>query len=225
MARKKAMRMSWFKGKRLTHRSGSPTRGVCDSCNAQMEQTEGYYLVTERVVTSKLYWRSLFARTIALHDISSMTEAQQVGTFTQLLRHVAGQRSLWRICENCSEFFTFDRAEARSYANLAAETMQIDPAECALWAAAAWEQVYGRWPSNVEQPAVGYSCDICATKIYVGENAGSLPRARMERMRANGLFEDAPVTIPRPDTDSWIVCTSCMAPQLARWHRTEHRPK
>ncbi|MBV8933918.1 MAG: hypothetical protein JOZ47_05920 [Kutzneria sp.] len=214
--------MGWFKGRLSRSEADRPTRPVCDSCGAELERTKSYYLATRDVVLSESYWTTHFTLVKALQDKLVMDDSQQLGVFDETLRVASGQRSPWGICENCSELFTFDRDEARSCAirDVAPpRSGPVHPAECTLFAAAAWERVFDRWPANVPQPEVAYTCDFCEKKIYAGEIADVIPRTRMQQLRAEGIIEHDPVSGPRPGTDTWVSCQPCMARQLASQYR------
>ncbi|MBV9844431.1 MAG: hypothetical protein JOZ47_05100 [Kutzneria sp.] len=178
---------------------------------------------------SEAYWRSAFAgikRTTSKLDIN---ESQRLKVFHHALIHAGGQRSPWSICEDCSEFFTFDRDKARSYAARGAEPPEcgpVDPSQFTIFAAAAWEHVFGRWPATVQQPEVDDSCDLCAKKIYRGEVAvGHLTKERFERLRADGIVDNAPLSPPRPEGEHWVACVVCLNRILAKSHRAKTRPE
>jgi hypothetical protein len=214
--------MGGLKGKR-------DSDGVCDSCNTDLDPAMGYYLATSNVVLSESYWRNYFANSpmLKMMELMDFNETQRLNAFSEALRFLGGQKSPWSICENCSEFFVFDRDVARSCAIRGTDPPKcgaVDPAEFNLFAAAAWEHVVGRWPANVRQPEVGDSCDLCAKKIYRGEILGYIGREQMQRMRQDGIIDGAPLSPPRPDGDRWAICSLCLGRQLARSHRMRRRP-
>ncbi len=228
--------MRWFRGKAVSNKPGDPADpggspnegkapvGVCDSCNVVLARVQGYYLSTARIVMSESYWRSRFALVKTMLDLVSSDERSQLRAFDANVRAAAGSPTPWLICEDCSEFFLFNRDEARSYAIRAADppdTGAVDPGECAAEAAAGWEHVFGRWPATVKQPEVADSCDLCAKKIYRGEIVGSVGSTALDHLRAIGAVERPPLSPARPD-GTWLACRMCMTRVYARTHRAEH---
>lgn len=228
--------MRWFRGNAFRDKlgdpadpgdspnEGRPSVGKCDSCNMTLARAQGYYLSTATIVMSESFWRSHIALFKVMLDIVSSDERAQLRGFDLVLRNAAGNRTPWLICEDCSEFFLFDRDEARSYVIRATEppdTGPVDPGECATVAAAGWEHVFGRWPANVKQPELVDSCDLCAKKIYREETAGFMGRTQLDRFRAIGAIEEPPLSPARPD-GTWLACRMCLNRLLARIHRAEH---
>jgi hypothetical protein len=228
--------MRWFRGKAVSDKPGDPADpgdspdegkasvGVCDSCNVALTRAQGYYLSTATIVMSESYWRSRFALFKTMFGRVLSDERSQLRGFDANLRNAASSPTPWLICEDCSEFFLFDRDKARSYAIRATDppdTGPVDPGECATEASAAWEHVFGRWPATVKQPEVVDSCDLCAKKIYRGEITGSVGSTALDHLRAIGAVEGPPLSPARPD-GTWLVCRMCMTRQLARIHRAEH---
>ena len=222
-----------FRGKALSDKPGGPadpggspddgaaSAGECDSCGVTLDRAQGYYLATATIVMSESFWRSHIAPLKVIADMVSSDERSQLRGFDAILRAVASCRTPWLICENCSEFFLFDRDEARSYAIRATDpphTGPVDPGECATEAAAGWEHVFGRWPATVQQPEVADFCDLCAKNIYRGETAGSVGRTQLDRFRAIGAIEGPPLSPARPD-GAWLVCRMCLNRFLAQIHR------
>jgi hypothetical protein len=218
----------WFKDKLFGRRSvGAAPVGVCDCCSAVLHRVSGYFVVTRDVVLSEAYWRTNFAAAKEFADRCNMGEMQLLQYFQYLVDHAAGQRSPWSICENCSEFFIFDRKIARSHAinnSRPAGTGKVDPSGCLLFAAAAWEQVFGRWPAIVTPETVVDTCDLCRKRMYSGELFSTIPHAQMEGFRTNGIIENDPVSPPRPSKDGWVICQPCTGRLLARCDRAGYRP-
>jgi hypothetical protein len=221
--------MGWFKNisRRRSAGTAIPVSGspVCDSCNAELRLAEAYLLSTNNVVVSISYWQERFAVEKRVQDMFNMDGRQRLAMFDDGVRVTAAQATPWAICESCSEFFIFDRDEARSCALRAAAPAgsgRVDPAGFVLFAAEAWEQVHGQWPANVPRPDVTDSCDLCTRNIHNGDISIIIPRDRMEHFRANGLVEDDPVSGSRPGEDGWTACHSCTARLFARAHRAQH---
>jgi hypothetical protein len=190
---------------------GAPVK-ACDICNVSLRPADGYYLPTRSIVASELFWRYQYTQTKALVDDLEFDERQLLNVFSGAVSRAAGSRTPWLVCGKCSEFFVFDRDKARSCAITDSEPERngpVEPGACALFAAAAWEHLYGRWPATVEQPSVGDSCDLCAKKIYRGEMAGSIDGPRMEGLRATGVIKDPPLSPPRADSGAWVICAPC----------------
>jgi hypothetical protein len=228
--------MRWFRGKAVSDKPGNPAHpgdhpdegkasvDVCDSCNVTLARAQGYYLSTAKVVMSESFWRSHIARVKVMLNIVTADECSQLRGFGFVIRNAAGSTTPWLICEDCSEFFLFDRDEARLYAIRATDppdTGAVDPGECATEAAAGWEHVFGRWPATVKQPEVADSCDLCAKKIYRGETTGSMGRTQLDRFRVIGAIENPPLSPARPD-GTWLACRMCLNRLFARIHRAEH---
>ncbi|MFD9030980.1 hypothetical protein ACFVZW_07505 [Streptomyces sp. NPDC059567] len=199
-------------------------QAVCDTCNARIERAHCYCLTTTTVVLSEAYWRSQFRLATEVVRAFGGAERSQSTVFDGLIRQAAGSTTLWLICEDCSEHFAFDRAAAREHAlhgTVPARSGAVDPGGCAQFAAAAWEHVFGRWPSNVQQPTVGDTCDFCAKKVYQGEFAGQLGVEVTERYLASGVLESPPLCPPRAGKGGWLSCMVCMNRVVARASRAE----
>lgn len=190
---------------------------VCDICARSLEPACGYYLATRAVVASEAFWRYHYARLKKLCG----PRARDEGPRTSISR-AAGSVTPWLVCEECSEFFVFDRARARACA-IAGEAPQgngpVRPDGCDLPAASAWEYVYGYWPASVEQPRVTGSCDLCAKKMHAGEMAGSVSLAQMRSLRAAGVITEPVLCSPCPGSGTWLICAICLVAILARQQR------
>ncbi|WP_446044686.1 hypothetical protein [Streptomyces olivaceus] len=203
---------------------GAARTGVCDCCNARLNHQAGYSLSTRDVVLSEAYWRTALKPTKSLVNSLSLDDVQLLQVFQELLHTTAGEQSPWSICEDCSELFIFDRDAARTHAvqsTRPAGSGRVDPSGCVLFAAAAWEHVFGRWPANVTPEAVMDACDLCRKKMYSSEFTFIVPQERMGHFRSHGLVDGDPVSPPRPD-DGWVICQPCAARLFARAHRAGH---
>ncbi|MFD4904220.1 hypothetical protein [Kitasatospora purpeofusca] len=193
----------------------------CDSCNAPTERAHSYILTTEIVVLSEAYWRDQFRfATDIVRQVGGAERALTV--FSGLIGQVAGSATPWFICEDCSELFAFDRAAARQHAlrgTVPEHSGPVDPGECVQFAAAAWEHVFGRWPANVQQPAVGDTCDLCAKKLYRGEIAAQIEVMAIERYLASGVLDSPPLCPPRESLGGWVSCKICMIRMVTRAER------
>jgi hypothetical protein len=195
---------------------------VCDICARSLEPGCGYYLATWAVVVSEAFWRYHYARLKKLYGPRAGDEGQQMTVFSGGISRAAGSVTPWLVCEECSEFFVFDRTRARACA-IAGEAPQgngpVRPDGCTLTAAAAWEHVYGYWPASVEQPRVTGSCDLCDKKMHAGEMAGSVSLTQMQSLRAAGIITEPVLSPPRPDSGTWIICAICLVAILSRQQR------
>ncbi|WP_210589137.1 hypothetical protein [Streptomyces sp. GESEQ-35] len=221
--------MGWFKGLVQRRRSvGAAPTGVCDSCNAVLDRTAGYFVSTRDVVLSRAYWKAAFEQSKPMVDAFGLADGQLLQFFQDSLHSTAGQQSPWSICEDCSEMFVFDRDSGRSHAvrnTRPPGSGKVDPSGCVLFAAAGWEQVFGRWPANVTPEAVMDSCDLCRASMYSGEFTFTVPEDRMGEFRGNGFVDGDPVCPPRPDKGGWVICHTCAARLFARFHRASHTPE
>lgn len=219
--------VGWLKDKLFNRRSAdAPTVGLCDCCNSTLMRTRAYFLPTRKIVLSQAYWATIFALGKGLVDGFGVQE-QQLVYFSLKLRFTASQRNSWSVCENCSEFFIFDRNVARSHAihnSRPAGTGEVDPSGCVLFAAAAWEEVFGRWPANVTPHTVLDACDLCRRKIYTGGISSTVPQARMAEFRVEGIIDNDPVSPLRPGEGDWVICQPCTCQLHARCHRADIRP-
>jgi hypothetical protein len=176
------------------------------------------------VVVSEAFWRSQLKRLTDVVRMFGGDERSQAAAFDGVIRRAAASDTPWLICENCSEFFVVDRAAARAHAargTVPKGSGAVEVGGFALFAAAAWEYVFGRWPTNVQQPTVGDTCDMCAKKIYRGEYAGRIPAEVTERYLAAGILDNPPLCPPRDDQGGWVSCTVCMARTVARADRAQ----
>jgi hypothetical protein len=219
-----------FKLRPFGRRFGPSTRrgpdrrveGFCDSCGDVLHVPTAYYLVTSDVVRSESYWLSAFDKQKS--GTSYLSGSQQASLFGTRLRLMAGQGSPWSICESCSDLFVFDRDVARSHAEQNSTPPHSGPVEmdeCVVYAAAAWERVFGYWPAGVAPPTIVGSCGLCRKNVYLGEVSTFVPAAQMERLRQDRIVDREPVSAPQPDGDDmgWTVCLPCVARQLGRQHR------
>ncbi|MEK2474376.1 hypothetical protein [Streptomyces noursei] len=189
-------------------------QAVCDTCGTTTRRSSGYHLPTKHVVVSEAYWRSSFRTAVGLVRALNWDERAQAGTFDRLISQSASSATPWLVCEECSEWFVFDRAAAREHArrgSVPEGSGAVDPAGFAPFAAAAWEYVVGRWPASVQQPTVGDTCDLCAKKIYQGELVGRIGAGTAEAYLASGVLETPPLSPPRPDQQGWLACWVCVS--------------
>lgn len=197
-------------------------QAVCDTCNARTERAHSYCLTTTKVVLSEAYWRRQFRLATDVVRAFGGAERMLANVFDGLVRQAAGSATPWLVCEDCSEHFALDRAEAREHAlrrTVPDRSGAVDPAECVQFAAAAWEHVFGRWPANVQQPTVSDSCDFCAKKIYGGEIVGRIDTGTAERYLASGVLDSPPLCPPREGQGGWLSCLICLNRVVARAER------
>ena len=146
----------------------SGQRAVCDVCDAPVNWDDAYVLNTETVVTSQAYWEFVFT-----HQWSYYRESDPSGSsLNHLVAQQAGQQTGWLVCERCSRFFSFDRAEARRHAR--AHSSNPPGAGSAEFlkalsvATKAWEKLdsSGAAPSTAKQPAkVAARCPQCRARV------------------------------------------------------------
>jgi hypothetical protein len=206
--------MGWF-----TRRKPAGSR--CDSCNAALDPTHGYYLATRTVVLSERYWVHALTQMKTQMDAFGMNETQRLGAFRGYAVQMAGQSSAWSICENCSEFFFIDRAKARAFAasgKTPPGSGKVDPQGCIQYAAQGFEQVFGFWPPVTEQPSQEDTCAFCRKKIYANDFCVYLSEEVLARDRASRVIEDDPVRPPQPYDGgmAWSMCMPCAARMVAR---------
>lgn len=206
--------------------SRSATGKVCDCCNAPLDRTAAYYLPTSTVVHSEACWAQAFALCKPLWELF-MEEERLLTAFGDFVRQRAAQSTAWAVCEECSEYFVFDRAAARADAlndRQPADCGAVNPSRYLLFAALGWEQVYGWWPSVVEKPAVADVCDVCEKTMYVGEPHAFVRQGTGEHHEAEGFTrpgrgERGPRT--RDGEPGWLACQGCVARHHTRLARAE----
>ncbi|MFG2315746.1 hypothetical protein [Streptomyces tendae] len=218
--------MGWIKDRLFRGRTagartaGARTAGLCDCCNDPLERTHAYYLPTRDVGLSQAYWESAFTLSKGMIDL--LDEQERLRYFGEHLRLTAGQRNPWSVCESCGEFFVFDRDTARDHAvhdSRPSGNGAVDPSGCVLFAAAAWEHVFGRWPANVTPHAVVDSCDLCRRNIHSQAFSFTVPPSRMADFLAAGVVDGPSVSAAGPGKDQWEMCQPCMGRLVARCHR------
>ena len=85
--------------------------GVCDVCNREIEEPEGYLLTTREVVTSTRYWSAYLGLLLTKHPASQIQNRLLV-----VVGRMASSDTPWMVCQNCGEFFSFDHGERRAKA-------------------------------------------------------------------------------------------------------------
>jgi len=83
--------------------------GLCDVCNKNLGEKEGYLLTTLEVVSTPGYWKKAFTMG-ALFGISEYSEKVQFAS------QMASQTTPWMICDDCIDLFTVDKTKSREYA-------------------------------------------------------------------------------------------------------------
>jgi hypothetical protein len=206
--------MGWFKRR-------TPVGNRCDSCNAVLDPTNGYYLPTKTVVLSERYWIHALTYLKAQMDAFGMSETQRLSVFRDYVVRMAGQSTAWSVCEKCSEFFFIDRQEARAYAasgKTPPGSGKADPEGCIQYAAQGFEQVFGFWPPVTDQPPIEDTCAFCRKKIYANDFRFYITEEVLARDRASRVIDDDPVRPPQPHDGgmAWSMCTPCAARKVAR---------
>lgn len=87
---------------------------VCDVCNRELGEKEGYLLTTLEVVSTPGYWKKAFSG-----PMSAMISASGVidDSFkTRFASRMASQTTPWMVCNDCIDIFTVDKAKTRQYA-------------------------------------------------------------------------------------------------------------
>ncbi len=83
--------------------------GLCDVCNKNLGEKEGYLLTTLEVVSTPAYWKKAF-RMMALFVMSDDSAKVQFAS------QMASQTTPWMVCNDCIGLFTVDKAKSRDYA-------------------------------------------------------------------------------------------------------------
>ncbi|MGW8946577.1 hypothetical protein [Streptomyces koyangensis] len=195
---------------------------VCDICGSSTTRSASYHLPTRHVVISEAYWRSAFQLVVGMMSALGRDERAQAGVFDELISQSGNSGTPWLVCEECSEWFVFDRPGAREHARRGTApegSGPVAPSGFAPFAAAAWEHVVGRWPASVQQPAVIDTCDFCAKKIYQGELCGRIGTEAAEAHLASGVLQTPPLSPPRPAQQGWLSCLICTSRVQARVDR------
>ncbi|WP_437010660.1 hypothetical protein [Streptomyces sp. enrichment culture] len=213
--------VGWIKDRLLRRKpGGAGAGGLCDCCNDPLKRTRAYYLPTREIVLSQAYWESAYSLTKGMIDV--LGEQERLWYFGENLRLTASQRNPWSICENCGEYFVFDRDTARDHAvhgSTPAGNGEVDPSGCVLFAAAAWERVFGRWPANVVPHAVVGTCDLCRRNVHSQAPSYTVSRSRMAEFLAAGVVDGGSLPPAGPAEDDWEMCQPCTALLAARCHR------
>ncbi|MBN1535564.1 MAG: hypothetical protein JW908_02445 [Anaerolineales bacterium] len=85
---------------------------LCDSCNKELSEDEGYLLTTAQITSSVASWKNFLVK-------SSENMPDLLNDSNMLSRMVFARGSSdspWQICEECAAMFDFDRQQA--HANL-----------------------------------------------------------------------------------------------------------
>ena len=139
---------------------------LCDVCGKEMNWKDGYVLTTKQVPTSEAYWEHVKEAMDPSADMLAILVQQQ-----------AGQSSGWLVCEGSSSLFSFDRAQAKSYARAQNESPPgagPAPTESVARAAAnVWKRLYGSWPSSIQTAGAASSSVSHASTSDSGEKSSS----------------------------------------------------
>jgi uncharacterized membrane protein YhaH (DUF805 family) len=84
--------------------------GVCDVCNKDLGEKEGYLLTTLDVVTTPAYWKK------SMSTMTSMFGMSDDSTRAYLAEMMASQKLPWMICNDCIKIFNVDKVKTRKYA-------------------------------------------------------------------------------------------------------------
>jgi hypothetical protein len=87
---------------------------VCDICNKELANLEGFLLTTEQVVTTPAYWQKTFSGPMG--GLLAAAAGSEQAFKAQIANQMASQRSPWMICERCIDLFSIDRQKAKDYA-------------------------------------------------------------------------------------------------------------
>lgn len=203
---------------------------LCDVCNSELDLASGYILSNRQVALSERYWEYALKSNQGLFGLFMLDEGQTLAAFDERLRMRAADRSAWAVCESCSEYFVFDRDEARAHALNETQPRRkenkVKIGEFALYAALGYERVYGNWPSNVQPIPPKGSCNFCGKRTYGPETVAKLKADAVASLRAKGLLE-APVGEPESfgGEELWTLCSPCMALMDAKGHRKQLGPQ
>jgi hypothetical protein len=202
----------------------------CDVCNSNFDPVVGYILSNRQVATSERYWEHALRSDQKLSGWLMLDEGQTLAAFSERLRMRAADRSAWAVCENCSEYFLFDRVEARAHAiegtRPRRKENKLNVSEFALFAALGFERVHGHWPATVERIPPKGSCNFCGKRVYGPETVAMMKADAVARLRAEGLLE-APVGEPESfgGEERWALCKPCMALMDAKEARKNREPR
>jgi len=112
---------------------------MCDVCSMPVNFSDGYALTTKQVTTEPKYWEFMLDRHSFDDQLLVMYVQQQ-----------AMQRTGWLVCETCSNLFSFNRQDAKKYAERQMDPPGSGPADVQYVAAAAakaWKNKHGAFPT------------------------------------------------------------------------------
>jgi hypothetical protein len=196
---------------------------LCDCCNRELNRArEGYHLTTLEVAWSERYWEFRFQ----VQHLLVISQEHGRRMFAESVRSTAHDCTTWMICETCSEFFIFDRDEARALAvkGMSAESGKpLSTEGVELFAALGWQRKYGSWPANVERPETLGWCSFCEKQMYVGEYEALVSPAGLAQNRATGLLHEPRMGPKRLEgKETWVMCMPCLALLDAKGHGKSH---
>jgi hypothetical protein len=200
----------------------------CDVCNSDLDPAAGYILPNRSIAISQGYWEHhIRSNYSTFWKPFQFSEDQILGAFSQSLKMRADDKTAWAVCEGCSEYFIFDRGEARAHAlngtRPARKENRVKPGEFVLFAAAGFERVLGYWPANVRPvPAQAGACGFCEKRIYEPEPVNFIDAVTLARHQAAGLL-NAPVGAPEVSggVERWVLCMPCLALLAAKKSRKD----
>jgi len=83
---------------------------LCDSCNKELSDSEGYLLTTAQITASVLSWK-----TFLLKSINQMPQLLNDSNMLSRMVFARGSSdSPWLICEQCAAMYEFDHAHAHT---------------------------------------------------------------------------------------------------------------
>jgi hypothetical protein len=123
---------------------------VCDVCNAAVTPNTCYLLTTAQVVRERRYWDKALSDFVGLYRQFDPTGPIDPSTVTDQVRHAAGQRTAWAVCEDCAGLFEFDRETARGYAARQEQPPgcgPVNPREAERVAMGVWQTTFAQRPA------------------------------------------------------------------------------
>ncbi len=84
---------------------------LCDCCENEISEPEGYLLRTFEIILSKKYFSNFFKK----NGLDRSKEHLEIRL--EMFKHISSQNKPWVVCEKCNNQFEFNKEQAKNFMN------------------------------------------------------------------------------------------------------------